>query len=175
MKIIDLSQEIYSGMPVFPGDPEVSLEPILTIEEHEFLVRKIEMVTHDGTHVNVPSHTEITGKNLSEISLDNFFGDCKIYKENLPINDSFGVIFRDQNIDKNIVNKIIKYKPKFIGLSECFDFDLELEKELLKYGIISYEKLKNTDLLPDEFQFYGLPLNIRNGDGSPVRAFAVFT
>jgi kynurenine formamidase len=173
MKIIDLSLEMYSGMPVYPGDPEVKIEKILTIEEHQFLMRRLEINSHDATHVNAPSHAEINGKNLSQISLDNFFGKCKIYKNEMEMNSDFGVIFRDQNIDIKIADQIIKNKPKFIGLSDKFDFDLELEKELLKHEIISYEKLVNTELLPEEFQFYGVPLNIKDGDGSPVRAFAI--
>jgi kynurenine formamidase len=173
MQIIDLSLEIYSGMAVFPGDPEVSVEPILKIEEGGFLVRGIQMNTHDGTHVNVPSHTEINGKSLSEIPLENFSGKCRIYKRGMEMKSDEGIIFRDENIDRVVADDIIKYKPKFIGLTDKFDFDLELEKELLKHEIISYEKLANTDKLPDEFTFYGIPLNIKNGDGSPVRAFAV--
>ena len=44
---------------------------------------------------------------------------------------------------------------------------------LLEKGIISFENLANTDKLPEAFTFYGVPLNIKEADGSPVRAFAV--
>ena len=42
-------------------------------------------------------------------------------------------------------------------------------------GIISYENLVNTEKLPSgkQFVFYGFPLKIRDGDGSPVRAVAI--
>jgi len=42
-------------------------------------------------------------------------------------------------------------------------------------GIISYENLVNTEKLPGDkqFMFYGYPLKIKDGDGSPVRAVAV--
>jgi kynurenine formamidase len=80
MKIIDLSQSLYDHMPVFPGDPEVSIHEIHTIE---------------------------------------------------------------------------------------------LEKLLLKHNIISCENLIHTDELPSKFMFYGVPLNIKDSDGSPVRAFAI--
>lgn len=32
MRIIDLSQELYSGYPVYPWDPEISIEKIFTVE-----------------------------------------------------------------------------------------------------------------------------------------------
>lgn len=68
---------------------------------------------------------------------------------------------------------MIKYPPKFIGLSEKFEFDIAIEKLLLEKGIISYENLTNTKSLPESFTFYGVPLNIKESDGSPVRAFAI--
>ena len=49
MKIIDLSQSIYDGMPVYPGDPEVNIKPIFTVEKDQWAVNGIQMVTHDGT------------------------------------------------------------------------------------------------------------------------------
>ena len=52
---------------------------------------------------------------------------------------------------------------------------MELEKALLENGILTYTNLINLDRLPrgEEFLFIGLPLNIKNGDGSPVRAVAI--
>jgi arylformamidase len=51
--------------------------------------------------------------------------------------------------------------------------DARIEKDLLAAGIISFENLANLNELPESFVFYGMPLHIRGGDGSPVRAFAV--
>ncbi|TXT44318.1 MAG: hypothetical protein FD137_1592 [Spirochaetes bacterium] len=33
MKLIDLTQEIYPGMPVFDGHPEVTMQPAVTHEQ----------------------------------------------------------------------------------------------------------------------------------------------
>jgi len=56
MKIIDLSGDIYTGLPVFPGDPEVSVEQIQTIENEGWNLNRIEISSHDSTHVNAPIH-----------------------------------------------------------------------------------------------------------------------
>lgn len=84
-----------------------------------------------------------------------------------------GVIFRDQNIDQEIANKIKEAKPHFVGLSDSYEFDEEIEKDFLKEDIMLFERLTNLDQLPKEFMFYAMPLKIKDGDGSPVRAFAV--
>jgi kynurenine formamidase len=52
-------------------------------------------------------------------------------------------------------------------------FDPAIEKQLLAEGIISFEGLVNLEKLRAGFVFYGMPLHIRDGEGSPVRAFAV--
>jgi kynurenine formamidase len=173
MKIIDLSQELFTGMSVFPGDPEVRIEPVLTIEDGGWLVRRLEINSHDGTHVNLPAHVVADGKIVNDFRIEAFMGDCEIYIKGMVMNENVGVIFRDQNIDKEITEQIKLQKPKFVGLSEDFEFDLEIEKDLLLNGIVSYEKLANLKSLPNNFKFYGVPLKIRNGEGSPVRAFAV--
>jgi len=172
MQIIDLSQILYDSMPVYPGDPEVIIKEIHTLDKEGWNLRNITFTTHIGTHVNVPYHMVKNGKRLDAYSLDNFFGETEIYKDGVQFSKDKGIIFRDQNIDKNIIEKMIKNQPKFIGLSEEFEFDIEIEKSLLRNGIISYENLINTEKLPNFFIFYGIPLNIKESDGSPVRAFA---
>ena len=84
-----------------------------------------------------------------------------------------GVFFTVCNIDPTIAAQILQERPKFIGLSDKFEFDIAIEKQLLEAGILSFENLANTEKLPRAFQFYGVPLNIKESDGSPVRAFAL--
>ena len=173
MKIIDLTLPMYSGMPIYPGDPESSIELIQTIDKNGWNMRRLEINSHDGTHVDVPVHANSNGKTLDDYSLESFCGHAYIYNLDLIISSDKGIIFRDQNIDKVLADKIKKYKPKFIGLSSEYEFDTEIEKDLLKADIILFERLTNLDNLPSSFEFYGMPLNIKKGDGSPIRAFAI--
>lgn len=173
MTIIDLSLPIYTGMDVYPGDPEANIELIQTFEKDEWNMRRIQMNSHDGTHVNVPIHGALIGKNLDDYKLDDFVGKARKYKNLSDIQAGVGVIFTDINIDRKITDEIIKKRPKFVGLSDQFEFDIQLEKELLAADVISFERLANTDQLPEEFFFHGAPLKIQAGDGSPVRAYAI--
>lgn len=173
MKIIDLTLPLYTGMPVYPGDPEASIELIQTLEQNGWNMRRIEMNTHDGTHVNAPVHGIENGKNLDDYSLEQFCGPARIYSPSVSLNSSEGIIFRDQNIDKKTAEKIKFARPRFVGLSRKFEFDVEIEKELLREDIILFERLANLEQLPNTFDFYGMPLKIKVGDGSPVRAFAI--
>lgn len=160
-------------MPVYPGDPEVSIELIQTHEKEGWDMRRIQINGHDGTHVNAPVHMVPGGKTLDDMPLDMFCGSARIYYPGSPMASEMGYIFRDQNIDQTIAEQIKKARPRFVGLSSAYEWDVEIEKDLLKEDIVLFERIANTDQLPEEFEFYGMPLNIKEGDGSPIRAFAV--
>ena len=64
-EIIDLTQEIYTGTPVFPGLPAVSITMHVSHEAWEGItdsdtvspaVNRLEMGEHTGTHVDALSH-----------------------------------------------------------------------------------------------------------------------
>jgi kynurenine formamidase len=173
MNIIDLTLPLHTGMPVYPGDPEVSIERILFLDTDDWEMRRMEINSHDGTHVNAQVHALANGKNLDAYPLTAFCGQASIFTSLQELHADRGVIFRDQTIDASHVAEILSVRPRFVGLAAEFDIDPDLEKQLLVADIIVYERLANTYLLPDTFMFYGMPLHILEGDGSPVRAFAV--
>lgn len=173
MKVIDLTLPIYTGMPVYPGDPEASIELIQTLGKEGWNMRRVQINTHDGTHVNAPVHGVANGKTLDDFPLESFCGATVIYKSGMTMSPDKGIIFREQNIDTAIAEQIKQSRPHFVGLSSAYEADVDIERDLLKENIILFERLHNLDQLPDEFTFYGMPLKIKEGDGSPVRAFAL--
>jgi kynurenine formamidase len=65
LEIVDLSQEIFSGMPVFPGLPEVEIHLHVSHEQWDGItdsdvispaVNRLELGEHTGTHVDAISH-----------------------------------------------------------------------------------------------------------------------
>ena len=172
MKIIDLSMEIYTGMPVFPGDPEIQIDQECTIESDEWNMKRIHINSHDATHVNVPIHSKVWGKILDDYTLDDFISEAVVFEDMEDIQSNKAVIFTEKNdISWESAKKIVEMRPKFIGLTK--EFDIEIEKYLLEHDIISFERLTNTHKLPKKFIFHWAPLRIRDGDGSPVRAYAI--
>lgn len=174
MRVIDLTKPIYDHMPVFSGDPDLLISQVYTLEKDGWNMKRVAMNLHDGTHVNVPVHADPQGKSLDDIPVERFMGPCVLYQNGMRFDASTGVLFRDANIDMTIARQMAITPPKFVALSEAFDMDLEVEKFTLANGILSFENLTNTDPLPESFMFYGFPLKIKEGDGSPVRAVAMF-
>ncbi len=170
MKIVDLSQTIYSGMNVHPGDPKVEVARTGSYEVAGWIVRRITLGSHTGTHVDAFSHMDEDGEPLDQIPLERFFGPARLVVPGGSYPKNVGLIFyEDPGIDS--LEPILSANPPFVAGTICEN----LERALLKKKIVTYTDLANLDQLPldRDFMFYGFPLKIKDGDGSPVRAVAI--
>ncbi|MEV7323995.1 cyclase family protein [Streptomyces sp. NPDC093970] len=78
MRLIDLSVPLRTGMPVYPGDPEVDVRPALTAAADGVNVLHVRMGSQSGTHVDAPSHIEDGLSALDELPLDRFDGPAHV-------------------------------------------------------------------------------------------------
>ncbi|HEY5714029.1 MAG TPA: cyclase family protein [Candidatus Gracilibacteria bacterium] len=173
MQIIDLTLPLSNDTTVYPGDPKVNIERIQTFEKDDWNMKRLQINGHDGTHVNAPIHGTADGKNLDDYDLIDFMGPGVKYETDEDLKAGLVIIFDAINITQELAEKAVKAKVKSVGLSDKFEFDVEVEKWLLEQGMISFERLANTEKLPKAFFFHGAPLKIKEGDGSPIRAYAI--
>jgi len=73
----DLSHPIEAGMQRFPGDPEVSVEPVATADSEGYRVSAIGCGTHTGTHVDAPSHVGLEGS-IDGFDVGRFVFDARV-------------------------------------------------------------------------------------------------
>ena len=170
MRIIDLSRPIFEGMPVFSGDPEVEIQILGTAGSENGLVRRISLGSHTGTHVDAFSHMQRDSHDLDQIPLERFLGPAQAVRPHQTLPQGVGLIFVEPPPAEDAA-RIVEAEPPFVA----GELATELERVLLSRQILTYTDLVNLDQLPEgiEFMFYGLPLPIEGGDGSPVRAVAI--
>lgn len=175
MKIIDLSQNIFSGMKVYPGDPNVEIKEIHSIKKQGWRLRQFIFGSHTGTHVDAFSHMDVKGKSLDKIPLKKFFGPARVVSIDGKFPFKIGLMFPSGKLNLSLLDKILKAKAPFIACSVKCDFSADLEGALLRKGIVTVTDLINVEKLPkgETFSFYGFPLKIKDGDGSPIRAVAI--
>ena len=227
-EIIDLSQEIYEGMPVYKSLPQVKMTVHNTHEEWDDIknpttqtpaVYKLELGEHTGTHVDAINHmaAKHKGKSIDTMPLSMFYTDgiCldfsykglqelisseevkeALIKENLSINKGDTVLFYTNHYNKYFNTKnwgngpgITAECAQWLGEQKIAAFGVETmspgvpkvsNKEVHHIcgdmGFTHYENMINLDKLigRGRFRFIALPLKIRGGTGSPVRAVAVF-
>ncbi|MFI7030486.1 cyclase family protein [Microbispora rosea] len=76
--IVDLSVPVVSGMPVYPGDPEVEIAPALTVAAEGVNVLGLHLGSQSGTHVDAPFHIDDTLPTLDDLPLERFLGPAAV-------------------------------------------------------------------------------------------------
>ncbi|MGP3918312.1 cyclase family protein [Nonomuraea sp. 10N515B] len=78
MELVDLSVPIEEGMPVYPGDPEVSVGPALTVARDGVNVLELHLGSQSGTHVDAPFHVDDSLPTLDDLPLERFYGPAVV-------------------------------------------------------------------------------------------------
>src|SRR5688500_6525632 len=84
IEIVDLSQEIFTGMPVFPGLPDVKANMHVSHEQLDGItdsdvvspaVKRVELGEHTGTHVDALNHIarQYRGQSIDTMPLTMFY------------------------------------------------------------------------------------------------------
>lgn len=227
-EIIDLSQEIYAGMPVFPGLPEVAIRMHVSHEEWDGItdseevspaVNRLELSEHTGTHVDAINHMarEYRGRSIETMPLTMFYtegicldlshkgprsliepGDLQqaLAQARLEIRPGDTVLLYTDHHRRAFGTQDWPHGPglsaqaaRWLGEQAIAAFGVETMAPGVRkisnqevhhicgeLGFTHYENLTNLHQLigRGRFRFIGLPLKIRGGTGSPVRAVAVF-
>ena len=227
-EIIDLSQEIFAGMPVFPGLPEVNITVHQSFEELDGItdsdvvspaVNRLELGEHTGTHVDALNHMarQYRGQSIDTMPLTMFYteGICLDLSDKglmeLIEADDLERALSAAGLEIKRGDTVLLYTDhdrraygtenwhrgpgvsveatRWLGRQGIAAFGVEAaspgvrgvsNKEVHwvcgELGFTHYENMVNLHLLVGRgrFRFIGLPLRIRGGTGSPVRAVAVF-
>ncbi len=84
MHTVDLSQPIAAGMPVYPGDPEVTIAPALTVDADGVAVSRLDLGSHAGTHIDAPAHVRADGGPVDAIPLEWLWGEARVLRVAAP-------------------------------------------------------------------------------------------
>lgn len=228
IEIIDLSQEIFTGMPVFPSLPQVEISMHVSHEEWDGIsdsdvvspaVNRLELSEHTGTHVDALNHMgrQFRGQSIDTMPLTMFYteGICldlsqkglreliepadlerALSEVSLEIKQGDTVLLYTDHYRRTFGTDEWDHGPgisieaaRWLGQQKVAAFGVETmspgvrhvsNKEVHRIcgelGFTHYENMINLHLLigRGRFRFIGLPLKIRGGTGSPVRAIAVF-
>lgn len=226
LKLIDLTQEIYEGMPLFGIHQKTFFMTNQTHEQNQkatgsktlgFYARNILMSEHCGTHSDAVIEYKPGGASIEDMPLDYYWGSAicldfshKRYPDYIEVKDfeealaSSGleiqkgdiVLMYTGNYNRNYGTDA--YTESYTGVSyesakwlaekgvvnigvdspaiDQTPDDLDFSGHLVcgEYDITNTENLCNLDKVVNKrFLYIGLPLKIRGGTGSPIRAVAL--
>jgi arylformamidase len=195
-RIIDLTKSIFPGMVVYPGDPVVTIEQLSALSDR-FVLERLCMSTHTGTHVDAPFHVLNGGETLDEMPLDQFvlpamfLNFCnldkskrleKLEEKASELADKAIILRTDCTLSADITleeaNILIESHMKLIGVDAMSveeEESLPVHRALLSRGIPIVEGLDNLANL-DEGKKYLLvvaPMKLKGCSGAPARVFAL--
>lgn len=221
-RIVDLTQEIFQGMSVFPMHQKTMIFPNISHEESlekfgfMFATNNILINEHGPTHTDAlyesnPNGTTIdkTDLNLcigsavcldlSHVSENEFIKssdlDMALKRSNQEVNRGDIVLLYTGHYDRNYGTE--KWQTSYTGLdisgaewlgkrgvvnigidAPSIDKpdDMKYSGHLIcqKYKMLNTENLCNLkEIVNKRFMYIGLPLKIRGGSGSPIRAVAL--
>ncbi|GFK95493.1 Kynurenine formamidase [Fundidesulfovibrio magnetotacticus] len=173
MRLIDLTLPPDDPRGRYPGDPPVQASPLHTLEQHGWRLHAVSLGSHAGTHVNAPWHMAPEGDRLEELSLDRLCG-WAVVRGAGPVAPGLGLIYADFPLEGAELEAVLEARPPFVAQAVEFPLDLEAERALCLAGIVSFENLDRTALLPRGVRFWFMGLaSALAPDGFPVRAAAV--
>jgi arylformamidase len=137
--IIDLSHFIETGMPVYPGTRAPEIYEECSISKHGFKESRMNMLTHTGTHIDVPAHIFAEGKSVENFECDKFYGKAEI------INCT-----KLTRIDKERIVKIYTSdkKPDFLLFYTGWDVYWGDERYYKNFPILTPDAIKFISQLP---------------------------
>ncbi len=79
MKIHDVSVAIHPDMPVWAGDPPVTIKHVASIEDGDGLnVTRLELGAHTGTHIDAPVHFVSGRRGIDQLDLNTLIGPAYV-------------------------------------------------------------------------------------------------
>lgn len=202
MKLIDLTQEIIDGMPVYPGDDPVVLSHTHTFSKDYYNNHRLETGMHVGTHVDGPMHMTDVYDYICNYPLENFYGSaCVIHtygkkileveanhrkivngKKIVLVHTGMDIFYGQDNyyndhpvLDISFCEMLVERGVKLLGIDAPSPdrMPFEIHKYLLKNDVLILENLTNLDRIPESADFEVMAFPLKiMADSCMVRAVA---
>ncbi|ASJ02579.1 cyclase [Thermococcus profundus] len=186
--IVDLSLPLGEETEVYPGDPPISVKPWALIWRDGYYMNVLKLGEHAGTHVDAPAHFIPNGKTVDELPLERFIGrgvvidvrggDGEVKLDEIPDSGYYDrvvlILTGGRELSAEVALFLVAEGIKAVGTDAMSIGSDAVHTIFLSEEVPIFENLRNLEeLRGKEFTFIALPLKIKGGSGSPVRAVAV--
>ncbi|WP_102127793.1 cyclase family protein [Deinococcus planocerae] len=198
--MIDISRQLTSGHPTWPGDPPFVVEPMAQIAGGDSVnTAQLHASTHTGTHVDAPWHYDDAGLRLEELGLEAYVGRCLVVTARGPLVglevldglpqglpprvllhtgqparwETFPEDFAA--LDPALIHELYRRGVQLIGtdspsVDPLTSKTLDAHAACRETGILILEGLNLSHVPDGEYDLMCLPLPLSRVDGAPARA-----
>ena len=156
MKLYDITLPITNDLPVWPGDPPVSMMMNTSIAKGgPCNITGIQMGAHTGTHIDAPYHFFEDGAKADSIPIETFIGPCvvievdsdiRIDKKELLKYDLSGhsrVLIKTKNSEPGAENSR-SFNPNYVSLGiDAAQYLVEMKTVLVGIDYLSIESFRS--------------------------------
>ena len=191
MRIIDVTVPIQPDMPVYPGDPEVSLTLEQSIADGASAnVSRLDFGLHTGTHVDAPVHFIVGAPGAETLPLDVLVGPALVV-EAPDLEDDVAlpqgverILFKTRNselwanqafsedfvtVGLPLARRLAEARVRLVGIDYLSIGDEEVHELLLGLGIVVVEGLDLRNVAAGGYRLICAPLKVVGADGAPAR------
>ena len=190
--IYDISQHVF-GCEVYPGDSIPQKKQVCSIEDGDlYNLTDFSMCSHNGTHVDAPSHFLTDGKNIEEIDLARFIGPAFVaeFQGTLLGKDAKEILERAESVSRDASRRILikgnavisKEAAEVFASAGIFllgnesqsvgplDAPMEVHRILLKAEIVLLEGIRLAAVPEGAYYLSCAPVCLNGCEGAPCRA-----
>ena len=189
MRVLDVSVPIRPGMITYPGDPTVTLERILSIDDGALAnVSRLDFGVHTGTHVDAPIHFIEGAAAAEQLPPDVLVGDCVVVDGIQTTEGVERVLFKTSNselwtrdtfsenfvsLDEAAARALVASGVRLVGIDYLSIGDEGAHRVLLGAGVVTVERLDLRNVEPGVYGLVCAPLKLVGSDGAPARVFLI--
>lgn len=158
MRLYDVSLPISEDLPVWPGDPAVSLVMTSSILNGDKCnITQLQMGTHVGTHIDAPYHFLKDGATVDAIPIETFIGPCLVVELDsdtliekkdflkCSLNGYSRILFKTKNSEQWAKN-ITSFNTDYVALGiEAAQYLVEINTLLIGIDYLSIESFQSDD------------------------------
>lgn len=191
MKITDISKKFFS-CDIYPGDPEPEKEILSSISEgSECNLSAVYACVHTGTHVDAPAHFVADGKEIDDLPLEPFIGECTVIEvpagvitgeyvdrhfpkkcQRLLIKGGGRAFFMDSSAQELAERGLLLIGTDSLSVG-CKGNQVAPHKAFLQGGVAVLEGLDLSAVKAGNYFLFAPPVNYDGLEGAPARAVLI--
>ena len=190
MMIHDISGDIAKARP-YPGDPKTEINRVKSINTYDgYNLSELYLSAHISTHIDAPLHFVRGGKDVSELDLLYFYGECTVVtlqgvitgedmdrllplcKKRLLIRGEGQAYISSSAVDSLADNGIVLVGTDADSIGADFEIG-KVHYGLLNRDIVILENLKLKEIKDGNYVLCAFPLKISGCEASPCRAVLI--
>ncbi|MFC3387007.1 arylformamidase [Salinicoccus sesuvii] len=196
----DITQMLDENIAHWPEDTPFTYERTVSKEQSGSVnIGRIETSTHIGTHIDAPFHFDDAGITVEQLDINRYIGEATVVEitaehtitlealEEFQLKGTILLIKTKDHtertlfpaqvpvLEKRAVEHIARSGIKLFGIDVASvdpidSKTLDIHHLLHERDIMIIENTVLDEITPGYYDFIAMPLKIKGGDGSPVRA-----